>query len=111
MEPVDNVNHPQEYQGEENPKPAQPPNINTLIDEGLALLRKLVNKLRGTREPSKESLDTSLDVIVSSIVSAQGKLTFISKYRDIMFEFYNTRLDRNQVRDLGILKQSLMSIY
>jgi hypothetical protein len=39
---------PQENQGEENPNPPQPPNINIQIDEGLATLRSLVNDLRGT---------------------------------------------------------------
>jgi hypothetical protein len=28
-----------------------------------------------------------------------------------MFEFYKTRLDRNQVRDLGISKQDLVSLF
>jgi hypothetical protein len=111
MEPRDNENHPQANQGEENPNPPQPPNINIQIDEGLATLRSLVNDLRGTREPSRESLATSLDVIVRSIASAQGKLTSISEYRARMFEFYRTGLDRNQVRDLGISKQDLMSLF
>jgi hypothetical protein len=86
-------------------------NINTQINEGLATLRILVNELRGTREPSGESLATSLDVIVRSIAIAQGKLTSISEYRAIMFNFYNIRLDINQVRDFGISKQSLMSLF
>jgi hypothetical protein len=111
MEPRDNVNRQPIDQGEENPNPPQPPNINTQIDEGLDTLRTLVNQLRGMREPSRESLATSLDVIVRSIASAQGKLTSISEYRERMFEYYNTGLDRNQVRDLGISKQQLMSIF
>jgi hypothetical protein len=48
---------------------------------------------------------------VRSIASYQGKLTSICEYREIMFEYYNTRLDRNQVGDLGISKQQLMSIF
>jgi hypothetical protein len=63
------------------------------------------------REPSRESLATSLDVIVRSIASSQGKLTSISEYRERMFEYYNTGLDRKQVGDLGISKQQLMSIF
>jgi hypothetical protein len=78
MEPKDNENRPQTNQVKENPNPPQPPNINIHIDEGLATLRSLVNYLRGTREPSRESLETSSDVIVRSIASAQGKLTSIS---------------------------------
>jgi hypothetical protein len=111
MEPKDNENCTQADQGPENPNPPQPPNINKQIDEGLATLRSLVHELRGTREPSRLSLATSLDAIVSSIASSQGKLTTISKYKSRMFEFYRTRLDRNQVRDLGISKQELMSLF
>ena len=111
MEPEDNVNRPQEDQGEEKPNPPQPPNIDTQIDEGLAILRIIVNELRGMREPRRESLATSLDVIVRSIASAQGKLTSISEYMARMFEYYSTGLDRNQVRDLGISKKQLMSIF
>jgi hypothetical protein len=74
------------------------------------MLRTLLNELRGTLEPSRELLATSLDVIVRSIASSQGKLNSISGYRARMFEFYKTELDRNQVRDLGISKQSLMSL-
>jgi hypothetical protein len=60
MEARDNINRQPIDQGEENPNPTQPPNINTQIDEGLVTLRTLVNKLRGMREPSKGSLPTSL---------------------------------------------------
>jgi hypothetical protein len=77
MEPKDNENCTQADQGHENPKPPQPPNINKQIDEGLATLRPLVHELRGTREPTKLSLATSLHIIVSSISSSQGKLTII----------------------------------
>jgi hypothetical protein len=82
MKPIGNVNHQPVDQGEENPNPPQPPNINTQIDEGLATLRTIVNQLRGMREPSRESLATSLNVIVRSIASSQGKLTSISEYRE-----------------------------
>jgi hypothetical protein len=111
MERGENVNRQLVYQSEENPYPLHPPNINTQIDEGFATLRTLVNQLRGTREPIRESLATSLDVIVRSIPSSQGKLTSISEYRERMFEYYNTGLDRNQVIDLGIYKKQLMSIF
>jgi hypothetical protein len=79
MELEYNVNHQRTDQDEENPNPPRPPNINTQIDEGLATLRTLVNKLRGTRQTIRESLATSLDVIVRYIASAQGKLNSISK--------------------------------
>ena len=85
MEPRNTVNHPQVDQGEENTIPPQPPNINTQIDEGLATLRTLVNELRRTRELNKELLATSLDIIVRSIASAQGKLTSNYEYRAIIF--------------------------
>jgi hypothetical protein len=65
MELEDNVNCQPTDQGEENPNPPQPPNINTQIDEGLDTLRTLVNQLRGTREKIRESLATLLDVILS----------------------------------------------
>jgi hypothetical protein len=78
MKLEDNINHQPTNQGEEHPNPPQPPNINTQIDEGLDSLRILVNEFKGTREPNKESLETSLDVIVRSIASAQGKLNSIS---------------------------------
>jgi hypothetical protein len=73
MDPRDNVNHPQVDEGKENSNPPQPLNINTQIDEGLAMLIKLVNELGGTRKPSRESLATSLDVIVRSITSFRVK--------------------------------------
>ena len=111
MEPKDNVKCQPRDQGEENPNPQQPPNINTQIDEGLDTLRTLVNQLRGMGEPSRESLVTSLDTIMRSIASAQGKLTSISEYRVRMFEYYITGLDRKQVGDLGISKQQLMFIF
>ena len=41
MEPGDNVNHLEENQGEKNPNPPQPPNVNSQIDEGLFILRTL----------------------------------------------------------------------
>ena len=94
MGPKDNVNHQPTNQGEGNPNPSQPPNLNTQINEGLETLRKLLNQLRGMREPIRESLDTSLDIIVRSIASFQGKLTSISEYRERMFEYYNSGLDR-----------------
>jgi hypothetical protein len=74
-------------------------------------LRSIVHDLRGTREPSQLSLATSLDAIVSSIASSQGKLTSISEYRARMFDYYRTGLDKNQVRDLNITKQDLMSLF
>jgi hypothetical protein len=52
-----------------------------------------------------------LDTIVSSIASAQGKLTSISEYRARMFDYYRTDIDKNQVRDLNITKQDLMSLF
>jgi hypothetical protein len=66
MEPGDNVNRQTTDQGEENPNPPQPPNLNTKINEGLDTLITLVNQLTGMREPSRDSLATSLDVIVRS---------------------------------------------
>jgi hypothetical protein len=111
MEHSDNVNHAPTNQGEKNPNLPQPPNLNTKIDEGLDTLKELVDQLRGTREPSIVFLATSLNVIVRSITSAQGEFTSISKYRERMFEYYNTELDRNQVRDLNISKQQLLSIF
>ena len=47
MEPGDNVHHLPIDQGEKNPNPPQPPNLNIEIDEGLDTLRKLVDQLRG----------------------------------------------------------------
>jgi hypothetical protein len=104
MEPKENVNRQVVDQGEENPNPLQP-NINTQIDEGLATLIENVSKLRGTRDASRDSLATSLDVIVRSIASAQGELNSIYEYMARVFESYKTGLDRNQVTDLGILKK------
>jgi hypothetical protein len=105
MELEDNASHQQTNQGKENPNPPQPPDLNTQINEGLDTLITLINQLRGTREPRIESLETSLDIIVRFIASAQGKLTSISKCREKMFEYYNTGLDRKQVGDLGISKK------
>ena len=78
MEPRDNVNFQPIDQGEKNPNPQQPTNINAQIDERLDTLRIHVNQLRGTREPRIEFLATTLDFISRPIVSVQGKLTSIS---------------------------------
>jgi hypothetical protein len=77
----------------------------------LDTLRTLVNKLRGMREPSRDSLATYVDVIVRSIASAQGKLTSIFEYRARMFEYYKIVLGRKKVGDFGILKQQPMSTF
>jgi hypothetical protein len=111
MEPGDNVNCSEENQGEKNPNPPQPPNVNSQIDEGLVILRTLEEQLRDTREPRRVSLATSLDIIVNSIASSQGKLTSIYDYREIMYEYYSTGLDKNQVKDLGISKQQILTIF
>jgi hypothetical protein len=74
------------------------------------MLRTLEEQLRDTRECSRVSLATSLDIIEKSIASAQGRLTFISDYRAIMYMYYNTDLDKNQVKDLGISKPQILSI-
>jgi hypothetical protein len=111
MEPGDNENPTQSHQGIEHPNPQQPPNISIQIDEGLATLRSFVHELKGKEEPRRFSLATSLETIVSSIPSSQGKLTTISKHMARMFKLYNSRLDRNQVRDLNISKQNLMSLF
>jgi hypothetical protein len=111
MEPRYNVNHSKENQEDQNPNLPQPPNVNTQIDEGLVILRTLDEQLRDTSEPSKISLATSLDIIVKSIASAQGKLTSISDNRAIMYEYYSNGLDKNQVKELGISKQQILSIF
>ena len=67
MELQDNLNPSQENQEDQNPNPPQPPNVNTQIDEILVILRTLEEQLRDTREPSRVSLATSLDIIVQSI--------------------------------------------
>jgi hypothetical protein len=111
MEPEDNVNRPLANQGEKNPNPPQPLNINTKIDEVLATLRTILDQLKDTKGPRRVSLATSLDVIVRSIASAQGELTSIYEYMERMFEYYNTRLDINQVRDLGISKKQVFFVF
>jgi hypothetical protein len=77
----------------------------------LVILRTLEEQLRDTRDPSRVSLATSLDIIVNSIASAQGKLTSISDYRTIMYEYYSTGLDINQVKELRNSKQQILSIF
>jgi len=74
-------------------------------------LRYLFYELRGTRDPSRVSLATSLDSFASFIACDQGKLTTISEYKPSMFKYYSTGLDKNQVRDLNISKQDLMSLF
>ena len=110
MELGENQKLTQPQEGTPNPNP-QPTNVNLEIDQGLMSLRSIVQELRSTRELSQFSMVTLLDVIVSSITSAQGKLTIISEYMSRMFKFYGTGLDRNQVRDLGISKQGDVSFY
>jgi hypothetical protein len=99
------------FNEDQNLNPPQPPNVNTQIEEGLAILRILEEQLRDTREPSIVSLATSLDIIVNSIASDQGKLTSISYYRARIYEYYNTGLDINQVKMLGISKPQILSIF
>jgi hypothetical protein len=100
MKPRDNENYTQAHQGEENPNPPQPPNINTEIDEGLATLRSLVHELRGTKEPNRFSLATLLDAIVSSITSSERKLTTIYEYMDRMFVgHYNCLINFKQLSE------------
>jgi hypothetical protein len=48
---------------------------------------------------------------MNSIASDQGKLTSISDYREIMYEYYNIGLDRNQVKEPVISKQQILSIF
>jgi hypothetical protein len=81
MEPQDILNRSEENQEDQNPNPPPPHNVNIEIDEVFVILQTLEEQLRETREPSRVSLATSLDIIVQSIASAQGKLTSISYYR------------------------------
>jgi hypothetical protein len=111
MELGDNVNRSEENQGEKNPNPPQASNVNSQIDEELVILRTLEEQLRDTREACRVSLATSLDIIVNSIASYQWKLTSISDCRERMYEHYKTGLDRNQVRDLGISKKQILTIF
>jgi hypothetical protein len=62
------------------------------------MLRTLEEQLRDIREPSTFSLATSSEIIVNFIASIEGKLTSIYDYRERMYEYYNTSLDRNQVK-------------
>ena len=83
IEPQENLNPSQENQEDQNLKPPPPPhNVNTEFDEGLVILGTLEKQFRETREPSRVSLATSLDIIMQSIASSQGKLTSISDYRE-----------------------------
>jgi hypothetical protein len=111
MEPRDNENCVQENQVEESHIPLEPQNINIEIYLGLDTLRSLMNDLWRTRVPGRESFSTSFHIVVRSIASPQGKLTYIYEYEARMFDLYRTGLDRNQVRDLGISKQDLMFIF
>jgi hypothetical protein len=99
MEPRYNVNDSEENQEDQNPNLSQPPNVNTQIDEGLVIIRTLEEQLRDIREPNRVSLATSLDIILNSIASSQGKSTSISDNRAIMYEYYKNGLDRNQVKE------------
>jgi hypothetical protein len=65
MGPQENLKPSQENQEDQNPNPPPPPhNVNNEIDEGLVILKNLEEQLRETREPSRFSLATSLDIIV-----------------------------------------------
>lgn len=110
MESGNNQNMTQPQEGTTNPNP-QPTNVNMEIDQGLMSLRSIVQDMRSIGGPNQLSLATSLDNIVSSIVNAQGKLTNIIDYKARMFEYYKNNMDKNQVRDLNITKQELMSLF
>jgi hypothetical protein len=58
-----------EYRPKPNP---QPPNENLEIDARLKSLRTLIQYLRNNIDSLHLSLTTSLEIIVSSIVNAQG---------------------------------------
>jgi hypothetical protein len=65
MELQENLNPSQENKEYQNPNPPPPShNVNNEIDQGLVILRNLEEQLRETREPSRFSLATSLDIIV-----------------------------------------------
>ena len=66
MEPQDILNRSEENQEDQNPNPPPPHNVNIEIDEVFVILRTLEEQLRETREPSRVSLATSLDIIVQS---------------------------------------------
>jgi hypothetical protein len=77
----------------------------------LVILRTLEEQLRDTRDPSRVSLATSLDIIVKSIASSHGKLTSIYDYSERMYEYYNFGLEKNQVRDLAISEQKILTTF
>jgi hypothetical protein len=86
MEPQENLNPSQENQEDQNSNPPLPPhNVNNEIDERLVILINL--------EERKE------------------KLTSISYYKEIMYEYYSTGLDKNQIKEMNISKQQILSIF
>jgi hypothetical protein len=48
---------------------------------------------------------------VKYIAISQGKLNYISDYRERMYEYYSIGLDRNRVRELDISKLQILSIF
>jgi hypothetical protein len=73
MKAHEKLNPAQENQEYQNPNPPPPPqNEKNEINEGLVIFRNLEEQLRETREPSRVSLATSLDIIMHSIASSQG---------------------------------------
>jgi hypothetical protein len=69
MEPEEYPNQPSPQEYAPNPKP-QSTSINMEIDVGLRSLRIVIQELQNTKDPSRLSLATSLDTIVSIIVNA-----------------------------------------
>ena len=65
------------------------------INEGLQSLKDLSRQLRGTREPARLSLVSSLDTMIMSIEERQSQLTGITDYRTRMREFYSTDLSKD----------------
>ena len=87
MEPGENVNTTSPLEDTPNPNPNLV-KINMELNARLRSLRTFIQDLQNTREPSRLSLATSLDTIVSSITNVQGQLTHISNYGAKMYEYY-----------------------
>ena len=57
------------------------------------------------------SLSTSLDKIIDSFHHAYSQLTEITKYRDIMREFYSTGMSKEKTKYFNITKADIYSMF
>jgi len=87
----------------ENPKDELRNNLNGL--------KKLIHGIRNTREPTRLSVETSLDHYIESIDHIYGQLLKMTEYRAQMREYLSIGLTKDQIKYLNITKAELYNMF